>query len=128
MQTANDDIAHSIQQVDPDSELLRAWSNWLTAARALDLAVDAPDEELERLARTLTEIEQTIEGLPARTAAGAAVKLKVALAAMDDTGATQRFVTGTSPCSQVHAMDFGVRLLWGLWQDLERLGTSSAAA
>jgi hypothetical protein len=128
MQTASHDIAHSIQQLDPDSELLRAWSNWLAAARALDLAVDAPDEELEQLARALKEIERTIEGLPARTAAGAAVKLKVVLAAMDGTGTTHRFVTAADPCSQVHAMDFGIRLLWGLGQDLERLRTSSAAA
>ncbi len=79
MHTANDDAAPPPRPADPDAELLRAWANWLAAACVLDLAVDAPDAELEQLGWAQEKIERVIDGLPAVTPAGAAVKLKLCL-------------------------------------------------
>jgi hypothetical protein len=127
MHTANDDAAPPPGQADPDAELLRAWANWLAAACMLDLAVDAPDAELEQLEWAQERIARVIEGLPAVTPAGAAVKLKLALAAIDGTGAIRRFVTAAGPVPEPYQMDLGTRLLWGLLHDLDQLGTWSAA-
>jgi hypothetical protein len=55
------------------------------------------------------------------------VKLKLALAAMDGTGALRRFVTAAGPVPEPYQMDFSTRLLWGLLHDLDQLGTWSAA-
>ena len=128
MQTANDNTAHPPWRADPDAELLRAWANWLDGCRALNaLPADAPNDVYERLERVLDAVERAIENLPVRTVAGAVAKLKVALAAMDHTAATQGFVIDGGPVPELLGMDFSAKLLWGLVQDLEQIGAPATA-
>ncbi|MCW2239329.1 hypothetical protein [Azospirillum canadense] len=60
----------------------------LDAYRALCRTPPIADEPLDRLTQALTELEECVAGLPAHSAAGLLVRLRVLWAALDHTDAS----------------------------------------
>lgn len=86
----------------------------LDAYRALCRTPPIADEPLDRLTQALTELEECVAGLPAHSAAGLLVRLRVLWAALDHTD-TSLFRPPGSDAGIVH------RLVWGALDDARRL-------
>ena len=104
---------------DDDRALLRLGAEHgalLATYRALCRTPPIADEPLDRLTQALTELEECVAGLPAHSAVGLLVRLRVLWAALDHTD-TSLFRPPDADAGIVH------RLVWGALEDARRLAS-----
>ena len=119
---------------NPDAELLAAWDGFVRANREFKRAYAAlpnggTDAEHEPYYRVIDFHRERVEGLPARTAAGVAVKLRLLFSMQMGCIASFNTAVYGEPVSDKLAASLGEELhgsmLWRLIQDVERMAANA---
>lgn len=105
-----------------DGDLLRAWDRYVAAMVAFKAKPLGTDEEDDPYYRAIGRAEEAIAALPATTAAGLLVKVKLLCSLdRDSSEAQDAILFGKRLPDTYLSEDHGSRLKWGLLEDLERL-------
>lgn len=122
-------IAALEPSANPDTELLRAYADWIEASRVRDsLPDDWKDEAYEPYDRVVIEALERLHRIPATTPQGVAAKLRWFWAATGEScDHYNAVVNGTAVTDEVLG-DWRYRLGWNLIQDIERMAGDTRKA
>lgn len=112
-----------------DSQLVDAWKEWQAAMRArLEAPDDLPEAEDQSLDRAVDEAEARLEGLPARTPLGLAVKVRYLFQMMELSREAQNALVYDKPITDEMLRDGRERFGWSVVQAAERLARPARSA
>lgn len=111
----------------PDAALLDAWTDWIAATRADDAFWQTTDADVTSPhAAAIADALTRLHGIPARTMAGALVKLRWLWLAQRGTLTAYRVFVYGDPLSPEDRADWMSNRLWTVIADLERMEAGHA--
>lgn len=114
-------LAGAVDREHPDAELLAAWEQWLATYR--HSYADRVSSETHFA--TLDQLDAVVAGRPAQTAAGIAVKLKIAFHNLiESTRVDSEASAQNGQPTPAMLADYRQRLLWSAIEDLERMAAA----